>query len=162
MPETAFRRDSSFNTDLIGEDSVQNRSHVGLENGLFAHGKPKNRESPNTSGPVSFEKQRGNIIDRNSTQARRDVVPRKVSFARSLMPFNGRKTDESFFKLLLRPLPLFFHPAIFWACLIQGTLIGWTVMIGVVLAAIFLGPPVSNDSIIGRNLLIARSCGLMK
>jgi MFS family permease len=31
----------------------------------------------------------------------------------------------------------------FWnkACLIQGTLIGWTVLIGVVLAAIFLGPP---------------------
>lgn len=59
------------------------------------------------------------------------------------MPFNGRETDENFFKLSFRPLPLFFHPAILWACLVQGTLIGWTVMIGVVLAAIFLGPPVS-------------------
>ncbi|KAI9766521.1 MAG: hypothetical protein M1840_006478 [Geoglossum simile] len=71
----------------------------------------------------------------------RAVPPKKVSFAKSLLPFNGRKTDESFLKLLFRPFPLFFHPAILWACLIQGTLIGWTVLIGIVLAAIFLGPP---------------------
>lgn len=55
--------------------------------------------------------------------------------------FNGRHTDESYFKLLLRPFPLFFHPGVLWACLIQGTLIGWTVLIGIVLAAIMLGPP---------------------
>jgi len=55
--------------------------------------------------------------------------------------FNGRHTDESYFKLLLRPFPLFFHPGILWACLIQGALIGWTVLIGIVLAAIMLGPP---------------------
>ncbi|TKA71374.1 hypothetical protein B0A49_03918, partial [Cryomyces minteri] len=68
-------------------------------------------------------------------------VPAKASFAASLLPFNGRKTDENFFKLLLRPFPLFLHPGILWACLIQGTMIGWTVMIGIVLAAIMLGPP---------------------
>ena len=57
------------------------------------------------------------------------------------MPFNGRKTDESYWKLFLRPFPLFFHPTIFWAMLIQGTLIGWTVFLGIILAAIMLGPP---------------------
>ncbi|KAH0560017.1 hypothetical protein GP486_003462 [Trichoglossum hirsutum] len=67
--------------------------------------------------------------------------PDKMSFSRSLLPFNGRKTDENFFKLLLRPFPLFLHPAVLWGCLIQGTLIGWTVFIGVILAAVFLGPP---------------------
>jgi hypothetical protein len=57
------------------------------------------------------------------------------------LPFSGRKTDESFWKLLIRPFPLFAHPAILWAALIQGAMIGWTVFIGVILAAIFLGPP---------------------
>ena len=33
------------------------------------------------------------------------------------------------------------------ACLIQGALIGWTVLIGVVLAAIFLGPPLFFDEV---------------
>lgn len=60
---------------------------------------------------------------------------------RTLSPFNGRKAQTSFFKLLLRPFPLFLHPSIFWAMLIQGTLIGWTVLIGIVLAAIMIGPP---------------------
>jgi MFS family permease len=58
-----------------------------------------------------------------------------------LSPFNGRKTDESFWKLFLRPFPLFLHPAVIWACLIQGVIIGWTVMVGVILSLIFLGPP---------------------
>lgn len=70
----------------------------------------------------------------------------RVSYARSLLPFNGRKTDESFFKLCLRPLPLFVQPGILWACLIQGTLIGWTVLIGIVLAALVLGPPLFFES----------------
>jgi hypothetical protein len=33
------------------------------------------------------------------------------------------------------------------ACLIQGTLIGWTVLIGVVLAGIMLGPPLWFDEV---------------
>ena len=65
----------------------------------------------------------------------------KATFMQSLALFNGRKTSDSFVKLLLRPFPLLFHPAVLWAMLIQGTLIGWTVMIGVELAVIFLGPP---------------------
>jgi MFS family permease len=36
-------------------------------------------------------------------------------------------------------LPLLTH--VKQACLIQGTLIGWTVLIGIVLSAIMLGPP---------------------
>jgi hypothetical protein len=74
-------------------------------------------------------------------------VPPKKTFAQSLALFDGRKTDENFFKLLFRPLPLFAHPAFLWAALIQGTMIGWTVFIGVVLAAIFLGPPLFWDEV---------------
>ena len=77
----------------------------------------------------------------------KEVSTPRISFARSLLPFNGRKTDQNFFKLLLRPFALFLQPAILWACLIQGALIGWTVFIGVVLAAIFLGPPLFFDEV---------------
>ena len=127
VPETAFRRDDFFNTDIRGEESVQ-------------HGTALKNRTANGDGHSpcsSIEKQPGTVSEGSSPAS----VPPKVSFARSLLPFNGRKTDENLFKLVLRPLPLFLHPAVLWACLIQGTLIGWTVMIGVVLAAIFLGPP---------------------
>ncbi|APA06943.1 hypothetical protein SS1G_04394 [Sclerotinia sclerotiorum 1980 UF-70] len=71
----------------------------------------------------------------------------KSNYKSTLMPFSGRYSDESFWKLCLRPFPLFFQPAIFWSCLIQGTLIGWTVFIGIILAAIFLGPPLFWDEV---------------
>lgn len=98
------------------------------------------KSRPDPSNPTSFEKHDYDTKT-DTTPPSSTLPPPKVTFAQSLLPFNGRKSNANFFKLALRPFPLFFHPAVLWACLIQGTLIGWTVMIGVVLAAIFLGPP---------------------
>lgn len=142
VPETAFRRDDSLNIDIRGEESVQHSSSSNVT--PVCEIRPtEDGQSPDSSIPVSFKKDHFSISEHRSTTR----VPPKVSFARSLLPFNGRKTDESFLRLVLRPIPLFLHPAIFWACLIQGALIGWTVMIGVVLAAIFLGPPLWFDEV---------------
>ena len=129
VPETSYRRKTSLNTDFAANESTAQT----------AREKPSNADM---SHPSSINNHLSEGDDRVLTsQSENIVTPPKVSFAKSLLPFNGRKTDENFFKLILRPLPLFFHPAVLWACLIQGTLIGWTVMIGIVLAAIFLGPP---------------------
>ena len=149
VPEHAFRRDDSLNTDIRGEDSLQQSSpsHTAP---LYNTRPSGDGLSPDSSIPTSLEK------DHSSTSEHRSAsqIPPKVSFARSLLPFDGRKTDESFLKLVMRPLPLFLHPAIFWACLIQGTLIGWTVMIGVVLAVSVLYDQVENTPIfINKKLL---------
>lgn len=74
-------------------------------------------------------------------------VPARVSYLRSLALFNGRKTDEALWKLALRPFPLFLQPAFLWATLIGGSLIGWTVFIGVILGAFFLGYPLWWDEV---------------
>jgi len=138
VPETAYRRDSRFNTDFTGE-GVEMKAQRRPESGVLNIEDPAQVGSPNGSAPESFDKHHGD------TEARQlkpiGSIPAKASFAQSLRLFNGRKTDENVFKLIFRPLPLFLHPAIVWGCLIQGTLIGWTVLIGVVLAAIYLGPP---------------------
>jgi Major Facilitator Superfamily len=65
----------------------------------------------------------------------------RENWAQRLLPFNGRHTDDNILKLVITPFPLIFQPAVIWAMLIQGTMIGWTVLIGVVLAAVFYGPP---------------------
>ncbi|KAL5363786.1 major facilitator superfamily domain-containing protein [Aspergillus floccosus] len=118
VPETAYRRAEHIRTDFEYSDDQATVSE--------SQNQPPKRED-------ALSPQEGS----------RDMaeVPAKASFLHTLKPFNGRKTDENFFKLLLRPFPLFFQPAILWACLVQGVIIGWTVFIGVVLAAIFLGPP---------------------
>ena len=129
VPETAFRRNDYLNTDINGEESLQHK-YPPNDTPLHEPCPAVDGQSPDSSIPTSLEKDHFSVSEHHSTSQ----IPSKVSFAHSLLPFNGRKTHESFFKLVLRPLPLFLHPAIFWACLIQGTLIGWTVMIGVVLA----------------------------
>jgi hypothetical protein len=131
VPETAYRRIDHLNTATA--PSLQ---------GLSGQQSPAielaNRNSGSTT-QADFEK-----ADLSSTAPPADppvTAQRSRSYWQQLSPFNGRKTDESYWKLLLRPLPLFGHPGILWACLIQGTLIGWTVFLGIVLAAIMLGPP---------------------
>ena len=139
VPETAFRRAEYLNTDFTGERHLEGKSYL---DPAWEMSHPEHSAEQGSSGgsvPTSFDKHHNDTESRNLNSQR--PVPAKVSYARSLLPFNGRKTDDNFFKLVLRPFPLFFHPAIFWACLIQGTMIGWTVFIGVVLAAIYLGPP---------------------
>ena len=129
VPETAFRRDDLLNTDIKGEGSAQHSPPLNT-NPVSEIRSNENRQTLNASIPTTFEKDHLSLSGRQPTSQ----GPPSASFARSLLPFNGRKTDECFVKLVLRPLPLFFHPAVLWACLVQGALIGWTVMIGVVLA----------------------------
>ncbi|GAP90502.1 putative major facilitator superfamily transporter [Rosellinia necatrix] len=125
-PETAYRRDAYLNTDMA---SFATRGDRSMHNWVEA--------APGQPGAVSD----------SSDPAPSGAIRRKKTFRRSLALFDGRKTDESFIKLLFRPLPLFAQPAFLWAALIQGTMIGWTVFIGVILAAIFLGPPLFWDEV---------------
>ncbi|KAI1336425.1 major facilitator superfamily transporter [Xylariaceae sp. FL0016] len=128
-PETAFRRDAALNTDMSSAGAVV------TERNDHASEQDPEKMMPGASTPTAL----------NGTTS---MAPRpKKTFTQSLALFDGRKTDESFVKLLFRPLPLFAQPAFLWACLIQGALIGWTVFIGVILAAIFLGPPLFWDEV---------------
>ena len=123
-PETAFRRDAQLNTDI----GTAAEATAADDDDSSRHAAPSEK-TPAVVG-----------LHRRGAAAAAAVRPKKT-YVQSLALFDGRKTDESFFKLLLRPFPLFAQPAFLWACLIQGTMIGWTVFIGVILAAIFLGPP---------------------
>ena len=141
VPETAFRRADCLNTDVTGEQNLHGEPYLKSATKVSNNTTPDRNGSFNgdESGYEPLEKSNGPMETRHPHS--QSPIPAKVSFARSLLPFNGRKSDDNLFKLIVRPFPLFLHPAIIWGCLIQGTLIGWTVMIGVVLAAIFLGPP---------------------
>ncbi|KAI5920801.1 major facilitator superfamily transporter [Camillea tinctor] len=115
-PETAFRRDDALGVGIPLSPATHNN-----DSAAASRLDPENPSS-NHGGNTTAQ-------------------PSKKTFVQSLTLFDGRKTDERFLRLLIRPLPLFLHPAILWACLVQGVLIGWTVFVGVILAAVFLGPP---------------------
>jgi MFS family permease len=103
VPETAFRRADHLNTDFKSGSGQEESSdyHVSLSG---ASNDDTKELTSNLNGP--------NGPSRTTEAA--TIIPEKDSFAKSLRLFNGRKTDESFFKLLLRPFPLFLHPGILW------------------------------------------------
>lgn len=147
VPETAFRRSAHLNTDMASSDDIR----------LFPKPAETGHELNGSQGesPVETSATAGQTGNENGVQPEaQDVAPEytgastpKKTYTQMLLLFSGRKSDESFWKLLLRPFPLFAQPAILWACLIQGTMIGWTVFIGIILAAIFLGPPLFWDEV---------------
>ena len=122
-PETAYRRDARLNTDVVTDGKTgQQTTRFQLE--------PQERQR----GFVMFPRS-------NAPQVMGDADTPKKTFVESLSLFDGRKTDDRYWVLLLRPFPILANPAFLWGCLIQGTMIGWTVFIGVIVAALFIGPP---------------------
>ncbi|OJJ59326.1 hypothetical protein ASPSYDRAFT_149673 [Aspergillus sydowii CBS 593.65] len=135
VPETAFRRPNYLDVHFERvHDRTGGTQHDGPYKIQDESGLQEPKRSSNSNGDSSFDVA-------SEEPARQKDVPEKASYLQTLKLFNGRKTDEYWWKLLLRPFPLFFHPAILWACLIQGVIIGWTVFIGVTLAAIFMSGP---------------------
>ncbi|KAK9467137.1 major facilitator superfamily domain-containing protein [Lipomyces arxii] len=88
-------------------------------------------------------------IDQDEKVTESNTLAQEVpeSYLHSLWLFSGSKSSRPLHKIFLRPFALLLHPAVIWGCLTQGTLIAWTVMIGVVLAAIFMGPPLWYDEV---------------
>ncbi|KAJ6262453.1 hypothetical protein Dda_3261 [Drechslerella dactyloides] len=112
-PETAFRRAAHLDLDTASTDD------------FHGDGEKQTRGSSSDGEALTPASQ----------------PPQKKTLLQNLLPFDGRKTDDSLWLLALRPLPLFFQPAIAWGSLIMGAIIGWTVLIGVVLALLFALPP---------------------
>lgn len=127
VPETAFRRH-----EVADASGFENTMTASVANRTSEH-------SPDSTPNNSYYETKE--ADVTTTGLSSTPVPTKKPYWRTLLPFNGAKTDASLLKLFLRPFPLFLQPGIIWAMLIQGTIIGWTVLIGIVLAAVFYSPP---------------------
>ncbi|KAL4808548.1 major facilitator superfamily domain-containing protein [Aspergillus unguis] len=133
VPETAFRRPHYVASAL-------DATHERLESGQLNNHKLQGHDDLQEPKQSTISN-RESTLNGPSDERPRKKLPAKASYWQTLKLFNGRKTDEHWWKLLLRPFPLFLHPAVLWACLIQGVIIGWTVFIGVTLAAIFMSAP---------------------
>lgn len=110
FPETAYRRANYLNTDY------DDGAGPGAGNGTDSH-LPLAGVSDGSQAEENKASEEGKETNETSAEASPPPeIPAKDSFWKSLRLFNGRKTDENFFKLLLRPVPLLFHPGILWVC----------------------------------------------
>ncbi|KAL2159444.1 hypothetical protein VTH06DRAFT_2449 [Thermothelomyces fergusii] len=143
-PETAYRREAVLNLDLLDKESPgrARAAHAGAPASTEKSGQSDGRVSAvKTDDEADTGPGPDGLAGAAAPVSAKAAARQKATFKQSLALLNGRKTDETFWKLLLRPLPLFLQPAFLWACLIQGLMIGWTVFIGVIMAQFFIGPP---------------------
>ncbi|KAF5655491.1 transporter hol1, partial [Fusarium heterosporum] len=136
-PETAYRREASLNTDTTGELGIELTTKD-------KHQTPPPQQEPALATSRSLDEPATGFTlfpSSNALQPIGNANTPKKDFLQSISLFDGRKTDERYWVLLLRPFPLLAHPAFIWGCLIQGAMIGWTVFIGVIVAALFIGSP---------------------
>ncbi|KAJ9628837.1 hypothetical protein H2203_002740 [Taxawa tesnikishii (nom. ined.)] len=64
-----------------------------------------------------------------------------MGYWRSMRLFTGRYTDAPIWKIVTRPLVIFWYPAVLWGFLIYGTTLTWIVVFSVVNGVIFVAPP---------------------
>lgn len=132
-PEPAYRREARFNTDNLAEEPKLAMGPASEQSVSQSAESPK-AQGFTVCGFVLFPTS-------GAPQPIGNRMTPKKTFVQSLSLFDGRKTDDRYWVLLLRPFPLLLNPAFIWGCLVQGTMIGWTIFIGVIIAAIFIGPP---------------------
>jgi MFS family permease len=141
-PETAYRREDRLNTDTAGAIAHE---ATATHEATVTHEEPKTLANAQAGSDVQkvATRRRGFVLfpTSNALQPIGDASTPPKTFVESFSLFDGRKTDERYWVLLLRPFPILANPAFIWGCLIQGTMIGWTVFIGVIVAALFIGPP---------------------
>ncbi|KAI1418356.1 MFS general substrate transporter [Hypoxylon sp. FL1857] len=93
------------------------------------------------------------------------VAERKESYLRSLRLWGGVYTDTPLWKIFLRPMVVFFYPAVLWGFLLYGITLTWIVVFSVVNAVIFTAPPynfsVSETGLISLSPFILTFVGEM-
>ncbi|CBX96553.1 similar to MFS transporter [Plenodomus lingam JN3] len=67
----------------------------------------------------------------------------KRSYSQSLSIFNGRLSQESFWKNVWKPLPLIAYPAVLFSTVVFASYFAWLLTISVLSVSIFSAPPYS-------------------
>ncbi|KAI2615331.1 MFS general substrate transporter [Hypoxylon sp. NC1633] len=138
-PETAYRRDDSLNTDLGTEQDKADQLAVGEVS--------KAKEGTEASGVGNVEVE---MIERSPTGT--DWSEKRHSYWHDLKVYHGRVSDDSFWKVLARPLLMLVFPQVLFSFFAYGLTTSWLVVVGSVLAQLFTAPPY-NFSVSGVGLV---------
>ncbi|KAH7922411.1 MFS general substrate transporter [Leucogyrophana mollusca] len=127
VPETAYRRSTVVNAHI--ESSDQSTSSI-----------------PGKSTSAVTESSDVEKISKVSIDVLPSDTEKRDSYRKSLLPYAGyRYTEESFWRICLRPFTLLCSPVVAWGTLIYGTTAGWLVALSVSVSLLFSSPAYGYD-----------------
>ncbi|AEO68508.1 uncharacterized protein THITE_2090020 [Thermothielavioides terrestris NRRL 8126] len=120
VPETAYRRNA-----IVVVPASEDGSEKGVHHLKLAH--------EHEEGGVNGDDKEGS--------AGAPAIPKKQTYLQSLRIFTGRYSNAPGWKPFVRPIIMFFYPAVLWGFLVYGTVLTWIVVFSVVNGVIFVNPP---------------------
>lgn len=66
------------------------------------------------------------------------------TFTQQLRPYHGRLSNDTWFKVMLRPFVLFTYPAVLWSAAVYACSVGWLIVISESMAMIYMDSDLYN------------------
>lgn len=130
-PETAYRRDAVFNTDLSTKDHAEELAEKKM---------------------AAVEEKHEDVEAVERTDTNITWSEPKHSYLYELQIFHGRQSDDPYWKVLVRPLMMLIFPQVLFSFFAYGLTTSWLIVVGGILAQVFTAPPY-NFTISGVGLV---------
>lgn len=119
VPESVYDRELEFETDIVATTGEQQAVSDG------------NKVDKDTADVTE-----GTAPSSASSTVQRPV-PEPKTFMQLIAPYDGMKSNDGFFKLLLRPVKMGFYPSVIWAYLTYSAGVVWLALFATTQAQIF-------------------------
>lgn len=134
IPETTYNRPKKFDTD-VREQLVGDSDHESTINDL------------SVNEPISTDEKRG-VVAASTPQSPSEAdveqtnqPEKRKTWVQGLKVYNGRFSNENYFRTVLSPFVTFLLPAVHWAAYAYGLTVAFAAAISVCLAQIFTVAP---------------------
>jgi len=77
----------------------------------------------------------------SSINGNNSAYEKKLTWIQHLKLYRGRLTDRSFFKALVQPFPLMVFPSVLFSTIVNGAMLTWAVISGIINHQVMLYPP---------------------
>jgi hypothetical protein len=77
----------------------------------------------------------------------------KLSFTQQLKPYHGRLSNDSWFRVAIRPFILFAYPAVLWSSVVYACAVGWLIVLSESVSEIYRNADTYNFSALSTGLI---------
>lgn len=130
----------NFNSPFYDDMEKQNSNY-------FPNTRPQVPSHDGTDSTLTSD-QRGQVLYTTHLQSQPTLT-----FAQQLKPYNGRLTNDNFFKVMLRPFILYAYPAVLWSSIVYACSVGWLIVLSESVAEIYRSPESYNFSALATGLI---------